>query len=236
MERITGVRAYNLGKTTDVTIGGKPVSVFKLGEEGRGREQKIVRCDPSIADGDLVTLTVPKKGMPGSISISKVEPGSIASDSAKLAGNTNCWLVRISTQGAYIRGAKGNVRWRLEWSGHDTMGSDLPEAANTSNFPTSLDCTVAQSELTQCGVSSVSLVAKGFGAFGDAGRTGTWDDVLILVRIISQPIILRVKPSRGEPYFLKVTQNEIVRYGNSKEANFDGIATEIELFKTFLDD
>ena len=51
---------------------------------------------------------------------------------------------------------------------------------------------------TQPGVSPV-LIAKGYGAFGDAGRTGNWDDVLVQV---IDGTVLRVKPTRADAYYL----------------------------------
>ena len=52
---------------------------------------------------------------------------------------------------------------------------------------------------TQTGVSVPVIVAKGCGAFGDAGRTGTWDDVVVQV---SDGTVLRVKPTRADAYYL----------------------------------
>lgn len=46
----------------------------------------------------------------------------------------------------------------------------------------------------------INLIAKAFGAFGAAGRTGTWDDVLISTEL--EDFWLRVKPSRGDAYIL----------------------------------
>ena len=43
------------------------------------------------------------------------------------------------------------------------------------------------------------VIAKGYGAFGDAGRTGTWDDVVVQV---SDGTVLRVKPTRADAYYL----------------------------------
>ncbi len=47
--------------------------------------------------------------------------------------------------------------------------------------------------------SGVSVIARGLGAFGDAGRVGTWGDYLL---IVPTQTWLRVKPSRGQAYFL----------------------------------
>ena len=43
------------------------------------------------------------------------------------------------------------------------------------------------------------VIAKGYGAFGDAGRTGTWDDVVVQV---PDGTVLRVKPTRADAYYL----------------------------------
>ena len=48
-------------------------------------------------------------------------------------------------------------------------------------------------------VSVPVVVAKGYGAFGDAGRTGTWDDVVVQV---PDGTVLRIKPTRAEAYYL----------------------------------
>jgi hypothetical protein len=138
-------------------------TLIALGEEGRGRKLTLVRCALDIKDTEEVTVIKPKPGVP---TISKATPyGSTA------------WLARITTDGAYIRGAEGNVRFLGE---------------------------------------GVELVAKGFGAFGDAGRTGNWDDVLI---IVPNGTLLRVKPTRGDAYFLLFTAVEVVTM-TVEEANF----------------
>jgi len=64
-----------------------------------------------------------------------------------------------------------------------------------------------------------SVVAYGYGAFGDAGRVGRWYDYLLTLR---PGAILRVKPSRGEPYFLHVTQDRIVRLEKEEDLVYDG--------------
>jgi len=46
----------------------------------------------------------------------------------------------------------------------------------------------------------VQVVAKGNGAFGDAGRIGTWVDLILATHLESFHI--RVKPSRGDAYIL----------------------------------
>ena len=43
------------------------------------------------------------------------------------------------------------------------------------------------------------VIAKGYGAFGDAGRTGTWDDVILQVM---DGTVLRIKPTRADAYYL----------------------------------
>jgi hypothetical protein len=53
-----------------------------------------------------------------------------------------------------------------------------------------------------------TLVARGHGAFGDAGRTGSWDDVIVLVE---DGTVLRVKPSRGDAYFLYFEEAQVSR-------------------------
>ena len=43
------------------------------------------------------------------------------------------------------------------------------------------------------------VIAKGYGAFGDAGRTGNWDDLVVQV---PDGTVLRIKPTRAEAYYL----------------------------------
>lgn len=52
------------------------------------------------------------------------------------------------------------------------------------------------------------LVSKGYGAFGDAGFTGTWDDLIV---IVVDGTILRVKPSRGDAYYMQFTENAVYK-------------------------
>lgn len=167
------MKAYNL-KATKTKVGDKEVSVISLGENGRGRVNKLIRCESGVENGELVTVKIPKPGMPGAVTVTK-------------GGDPdNKWLMRISTEGSYIRGAEGNVRF----------------------------------------LGDAQLIAKGYGAFGDAGRTGTWDDVLICVSIGT---VLRVKPSRGNAYFLLVGEDSIQKY-SQEEANFEGIQTDKDSF------
>jgi hypothetical protein len=71
--------------------------------------------------------------------------------------------------------------------------------------------------------SEFSLVAKGYGAFGLAGRTGTWDDVIISV---DDNTLVRVKPSRADAYYIwfgtveatVLSQSEIIAIADLEEA------------------
>ena len=66
----------------------------------------------------------------------------------------------------------------------------------------------------------VHVVAYGYGAFGDAGRIGRWYDYLLAL----QPgAVLRVKPTREEPYFLHVTVDQIVRLEQEEASVYDGV-------------
>ena len=56
------------------------------------------------------------------------------------------------------------------------------------------------------GVSAPIVIAKGYGAFGDAGRTGTWDDVVVQV---SDGTVLRVKPTRADAYYLWFQEGKV---------------------------
>ena len=148
------MKAFNL-KTTTVTLPTGDKSVISLGEDGRGRKQSLILCPAGLQDGDPVSLNVPRLGRP-----------SISTGNDPSGG----WLARISTSGAYIRGANGNVR---VLNGREKL---------------------------------VTPVAYGYGAFGAAGRTGTWQDWLL---VLQEGAILRVKPSRGDAHFLVVLDNGV---------------------------
>ena len=55
-------------------------------------------------------------------------------------------------------------------------------------------------------VSAPVLIAKGYGAFGDAGRTGNWDD--LLVQVIDNTV-LRIKPTRADAYYLWFQEGKV---------------------------
>lgn len=136
------MKAINIKPVTQV-IADHEVRVICLGEAGRGRVQTKVVYKATC---QLVDVNIPKVGKPSIID----------------SQSSNGYLIRISTEGSYVRGANGNV--------------------SVSN------------------PSQVKVVARGQGAFGDAGRTGTWDDLLIAVE--TESIVFRVKPSRGDAYIL----------------------------------
>ena len=54
---------------------------------------------------------------------------------------------------------------------------------------------------------AITVVSRGNGAFGAAGRTGTWDDIVIATEL--EDFWVRVKPSRGEAYILKFTDTKV---------------------------
>lgn len=57
--------------------------------------------------------------------------------------------------------------------------------------------------------SLVRVIARGHGAFGAAGRIGTWDDLLLLVE--GTETLLRVKPSRGDAHILLFGEEKVSR-------------------------
>lgn len=170
------MRAYNL-VAVETTVGISTKEVIILGEEGRGRKRAFVKCPRGLENGDRVTVSIPK-------SLVGV-PAITAGDD----GDLN-WVARICTDGAYIRGANGNVRW---WT-------DRPQ-------PT--------------------VVARGYGAFGDAGRTGNWDDFVLIVPIGA---VLRVKPTRADAYFLYFGGDEVFKY-SAEEAELEDIPTSTDLYE-----
>lgn len=143
------MKAYNLVPKTEI-IADREIKSIVLGENGRGRKQTKILYK---ALGEFVIISIPTVGNPSIV------------DCNSNAG----WLLRISTEGAYIRSANGNV------------------SVNS--------------------IEGISVVARGHGAFGDAGRTGTWDDLLIAV--YKEDAIFRVKPSRGDAHILLVQDGKI---------------------------
>ena len=64
---------------------------------------------------------------------------------------------------------------------------------------------------------TVKLVACGHGASGEAGRLGTWADVLITVQ---DNALLRVKPEGGyklPAYFLHFTRKGVIKYSSLEQ-------------------
>jgi hypothetical protein len=140
----------NVAKVYNITPIEVSVAEFKflaipLGEKGRGRILVNVACPATFT---YLEVGATKQGKP------RLNPST----------NSKGWVARISTEGAYIRGACGSV-------------STSPEV-----------------------VDKIRVIARGQGAFGDAGRTGTWDDLLVSTEL--EEFILRVKPSRGDAYLL----------------------------------
>jgi len=173
------MKAYNLVAVKSV-IGEKEISTLNLGESGRARKLIQIIMDKDIKNDEQVEIIAPKPGMPGKTKIRKMEI------------NTPGYLSRISTNGAYIRGDKGNVRY--------LKTAPMPE-----------------------------VVAKGNGAFGDAGGIGSWDDLLLK---IPDDAILRVKPTRGDAYFLHFTPSGVVKLTLSQLDIYDtDIPTDLECWE-----
>ena len=55
----------------------------------------------------------------------------------------------------------------------------------------------------------IKVVARGQGAFGDAGRIGSWDDLLLATEL--EEFWLRVKPTRGDAYILLFKSNKVTK-------------------------
>jgi len=174
------MKAYNL-KAVTYTASFGAVDVLTLGESGRGRKFTLVTCPKGLVDGQQVDLFAPTVGKP------KITQGA---DEANDDNQPCCWLMRISTEGAYVRNANGNIR------------------------------------VLKGREQNVSVKSRGQGAFGDAGRTGTWDDLLMQV---APDTLLRVKPSRADAYFLFITEAEIFKISASEAEIYD--AVEIPLDK-----
>lgn len=89
------MKAYNL-TAVSIEIAGITKTVVSLGEKGRGRSQCLVNVPIGLENSDLVSYRLPKPGMPGKAVVSS-------------GGSSEGWLARVSTEGAYVRGANGNV-------------------------------------------------------------------------------------------------------------------------------
>ena len=91
-------------------------------------------------------------------------------------------------------------------------GSDDPENGWVARISTNGSyirgaCGNVSYDPTQTNVSApVLLIAKGYGAFGDAGRTGNWDDVLVQVM---DGTVLRIKPTRADAYYLWFQETKV---------------------------
>jgi hypothetical protein len=88
------MKAYNLKATEVELASGVKFPAVVLGERGRGRRQVFVPCPEGLKDGDSVVLKETRTGRP------KVVRGG---------SEDGFWLAHISTEAAYIRGARGRV-------------------------------------------------------------------------------------------------------------------------------
>jgi len=151
------MKAYNIVPGKVIVAENVEISAIILGEAGRGRVRTIVPCPASFL------------GLkPG---LSRAGKPRLDADSS----NSNSgWVARISTEGAYIRGANGNV------SAHPLCAQ------------------------------RVTVIARGQGAFGDAGRIGTWDDLILAIEGDAEAL-LRIKPSRGDAYLLWFRSNGVAK-------------------------
>jgi hypothetical protein len=147
------MKTYDL-TPVEISIADYQIFGVSLGESGRGRK--------------LTTIPCPKE-------FKYLEPGLTKTGKPRLNSSSSDkgWIARVSTSGAYIRGARGNV-----------------------SVPTHL-------------LGEFNVIAKGYGAFGDAGRTGTWDDLIFSTLL--EEFILRVKPSRGDAYLLVFSNGKVTR-------------------------
>lgn len=147
------MKAHNI-KPTKVQVADFTFFAVSLGEKGRGRS--------------LVNVACPEQ-------FEFLEPGQTRTGKVRLirSSSNKGWIARISTEGAYVRGANGNV----------SISNDY--------------------------VDKIKVLARGTGAFGAAGRVGSWDDVLLLSD--SDNFWVRVKPSRGDAYILMFSEEQVVK-------------------------
>lgn len=165
-------KSFNI-KSSPIKFGETPGPGILLGEEGRNRIARKIRCRESLADGTACTFAAPKVGF-----------ATIAAADA-FEDIQAVWLARISTEGAYVRGAQGNL-------------SSLNGAA--------------------------IVLASGEGRFGAAGNTGRWVDMLLAVPVGET---IRVKPSRGDAYFLSFQADKVERSSSSDWTSM-GLSTTLE--------
>jgi hypothetical protein len=150
------MQTYNINPVVQI-IADQEVSVISLGEQGRGRKYKLIKCPKNFTN---LSVVAPKPGMPGNVRLVETED------------NKPGLIMRVCTHSSYVRGANGNV-------------SVHPDH-----------------------IKNVEVITAGQGAFGAAGRTGTWDDLLL---VVTGETVLRVKPSRGDAYILRVNEDFTVQ-------------------------
>jgi hypothetical protein len=157
-------KSFNL-KSSTVNFGQTPGAGILLGEEGRNRVARKIRCERSLTDGTACTFTAPKIGF---ATIAAAD----ASDSVE-----SVWLARISTESAYVRGAQGNL---------------------------------------SCLNGTATVLMAGEGRFGAAGNIGRWADMLLAVPVGET---IRVKPSRGDAYFLVFETDGVKQFSSDDWAS-----------------
>lgn len=75
----------------------------------------------------------------------------------------------------------------------------------------------------------IKVLERGYGAYGDAGRLGGWDDLLVTVSAF--PTVVRVKPSGGHKipgYWLVFTADSVTRVTNEQRVLYEE-ATGIDI-------
>lgn len=73
------------------------------------------------------------------------------------------------------------------------------------------------------------VIARAYGAFGDAGRTGVWYDYLLQCPIGT---ILRVGYTRNRLEYWHCREDKVVVYTNAELARLDDLATGRDLYST----
>lgn len=145
------MKVYNINSQS-VKIADFSIHAVVIGENGRGRKIVNVACPETFEF---------------------LEPGVTKQDKPRLnkSDSSKGWIAKISSEGAYIRGANGNISVSSEFH------------------------------------SKITLLVKANGAFGDAGRTGTWDDIIISTEL--EDFWIRVKPSRGDAHILLFKDSKV---------------------------
>jgi len=128
-----------------------------------------------------------KTGMNENISVGSARKGR----PKIIQGDDKNLYLLISTQGRYSRRANGRIIGVL--------------ADETSD------------EKTDSVEEKMEILDMAYGAYGDAGRVGNWEEYLLKVKDLSAPFTIKIKPSRGACHYLRIETNKQIYYFHTWE-------------------